>query len=91
METEKNQRESERKKPAGMAPLLRLLRPYWKRWILATGALLVGSVINLALPQVVRVTVDDAVATGNISVLKEIAVYAIAGLLLLAVACSVRA
>jgi len=84
MKSDRKQREESGKSAGGMAPLLRLLRPYWKRWILATSALLVGSVINLALPQVVRVTVDDAVANGDVSALQEIAVYAIAGLLLLA-------
>ena len=68
----------------GIGPLVRLLKPYSGRWLLATTALLIGGGINLALPQAVRIAVDEAVTDGNFGILKEIAVVAGVGCVLLA-------
>lgn len=45
--------------------LIGLLRPYRGRWMVATAALVVGGVVNLALPQAFRVGIDDALAVGD--------------------------
>ena len=45
--------------------LVALMRPYRSRWWLATAALLLGGVVNLALPQAFRVGIDGAMANGD--------------------------
>ncbi|GMV41038.1 MAG: ABC transporter ATP-binding protein [Myxococcales bacterium] len=50
---------------AQLRSLVALLRPYRARWWLATSALLLGGVVNLALPQAFRVGIDGALAQGD--------------------------
>ena len=65
--------------------LLELLRPYKFRWFLATGALLVASGLNLALPQALRIVIDDAIVVGSSSNLGWIVAATVVGLAVLAV------
>ena len=64
--------------------LVRLLTPYKGRWVLATAALLTGGAVNLALPQAVRIAVDDAVVRGQPEALDGIVGLALVGFALLA-------
>ncbi|MBD88799.1 MAG: ABC transporter permease [Deltaproteobacteria bacterium] len=61
--------------------ILALLRPYRGRWVLATAALLLASGLRLALPQPVRIGIDEAVSNGDTSALR---ILVIAGLIVFA-------
>jgi ATP-binding cassette subfamily B protein len=50
--------------------ILVLLRPYKSRWVAATSALLLSSALRLALPQPVRIGIDEAVSAGETSTLR---------------------
>ena len=58
--------------------LVHLLAPYRVRWLLATGALLLGSAVQLTLPQAARLGIDRALARGDLDALDRIALAAIA-------------
>jgi ATP-binding cassette subfamily B protein len=45
--------------------LLGYLRPYWARVILAYGAMLAATLLNLFVPQVVKRAIDDGLASGE--------------------------
>ncbi|MCC6624426.1 MAG: ATP-binding cassette domain-containing protein [Deltaproteobacteria bacterium] len=64
--------------------LWRLIRPYRGRFLLATVALVLGAATNLALPQPVRLAIDDALATGDLSRLDVYAAIALGGFVVLA-------
>jgi ATP-binding cassette subfamily B protein len=48
--------------------MLNLARPEWRGLTVATGALLIGSLMSLAYPQAIRVLVDGALAGGQQSI-----------------------
>lgn len=75
---------------AQMRRMASLLEPYVGRWLLATLALLGGSAVNLALPQAVRVAVDDAVTQKNAAALDGIMVWAFVGFAVLALLAMAR-
>ena len=54
--------------------ILALLGPYKSRWVTATSALLLGSALRLALPQPVRLGIDDAVSAGETSTLRVLVI-----------------
>ena len=54
-----------------------LLRPYRGRWLVATALLLVGSGLQLALPQGLRLAVDEAVAVADQAMLDLVLVAAL--------------
>ncbi len=58
--------------------ILALLRPYQGRWMVATGALLLGSALRLALPQPVRIGIDEAVSAGDTSALRTLVIAGLA-------------
>lgn len=60
-----------------------LLRDYRGRWLLATAALLAGSAVQLALPQALRLAVDDAVAVADRDALDALVLLALAAFTLL--------
>jgi ATP-binding cassette subfamily B protein len=64
-----------------LAQIIKLLRPYKGRWWLATAALLLASVLRLALPQPVRIAIDDAIHAGDTSTLR---ILVVAGLVVFA-------
>lgn len=57
-----------------IARIVRLLRPYRRRFALATLALLAGSGISLLYPQAVRIAVDEGLSAGNLAHLDALAV-----------------
>ncbi len=73
-----------------MRPLLRLIRPYRGRWVIATTALLAGGGLNLALPQAVRIAIDDAVVAQDAGALNELLIWVLAAVGLLALFVFVR-
>ena len=52
--------------------LFQLVKPYRLRWFIATAALMFGGVVNLMLPQALRLAIDDAVTAGNSEKLAQI-------------------
>jgi ATP-binding cassette subfamily B protein len=64
--------------------LFQLLRPYRGRWIIATGALMFGGIVNLALPQALRLAIDEAVTRGDLDALSRILAFALAAFTVLA-------
>src|SRR5688500_4867671 len=56
-----------------LARLLALMAPYKARFILATLTLFIGSGLALSYPQAARIAIDDAIATGSLSRLNQIA------------------
>lgn len=69
---------------ARVGRLVALLRPHTGRWALATAALLLAASVNLALPQAVRLAIDDAVGRGDRELLAWICVGALLGFAALA-------
>jgi len=63
-----------------------LIRPYRGRWVLATIALLVGGLTNLVLPQPIRLAIDDALTSKDLSRLETFAWLAMAGFVVLGAA-----
>lgn len=53
------------------------LRPYWRQMILAYGAMLGATALNLAVPQVVKRAIDEGLASGRAT-----ALFGAAGLIL---------
>lgn len=53
----------------GYARLLRFVRPYWRRLVLAGVILVLNSLASLALPLVVRSVIDSALVQGNLRLL----------------------
>lgn len=71
---------------AHMRRLFSLIRPYRGRFFLATAVLVLGSLVNLALPQPVRLAIDSAIASGDAEALTTWALIAVAGFILLGLA-----
>jgi len=63
--------------------LWRLIHPYRGRFAWATLALVLGAVTNLALPQPVRLAIDDAITTGDLSRVDLYAAVALGGFVVL--------
>ncbi|MCA9514755.1 MAG: ATP-binding cassette domain-containing protein [Myxococcales bacterium] len=68
---------------AHLRRLAALLRPYRRRWALATLALVLGGAVNLAIPQTARLAIDRAMAEGDVGALDLIAGLAFGGFVLL--------
>jgi ATP-binding cassette subfamily B protein len=68
-----------------MRRLLAYLRPYWRQVALAAGAILLGSAAALAQPYLIKVAIDEYIATGQTAGLGWLALLY---LLILAVAFS---
>lgn len=60
--------------------LLGYLQPYWGRMVLAYGAMLFATVLNLTVPQIIKEAIDNGVADGRAAALFS------AGALILAIA-----
>ena len=58
--------------------LLHYLRPYWLQMIVATAALLVSSLVVLALPWAVSMLIDAVFSTGDQQLLTQISVILLA-------------
>ena len=71
-------------------PLLRLIRPYTGRWLIATSALLVGGALNLVLPQGVRYAIDEAIVGRNQEALEDVLLLFIVCICALAVLVFIR-
>lgn len=71
---------------AHMRRLFALIRPYRGRFLLATAVLVLGSLVNLALPQPVRLAIDSAIASGDAEALTTWALIAVFGFILLGLA-----
>ena len=71
---------------AHMRRLFSLIRPYRGRFLLATAVLVLGSLVNLALPQPVRLAIDSAIASGDAEALTTWALIAVVGFILLGLA-----
>ena len=56
---------------------MRLIAPYKGLWAGATIALLAAGLVNLSLPQLVRVAIDDALVASDPEALKEILLVAV--------------
>ncbi|MFT7578711.1 MAG: ABC transporter fused permease/ATP-binding protein [Myxococcota bacterium] len=67
------QAKADRSTKAHLKRLIGLLRPYRTRWILATATLLANSLVNLGLPQAVRIAIDDALKARDVDLLGLIA------------------
>lgn len=80
----------ERFAPSNLRRLFGLLRPYRARWLLSTVLLLAGAGVNLALPQAVRVAIDDALSTGDRAALGRITLMALGGFVVLGVLTGLR-
>jgi len=63
-----------------------LIRPYRGRWVLATISLLVGGLTNLILPQPIRLAIDDALTSKDLSSLEMFAWLAMGGFVILGAA-----
>ncbi|MDP6943580.1 MAG: ABC transporter transmembrane domain-containing protein, partial [Myxococcota bacterium] len=70
--------------------LLRLIGPYRRLWIFATLALIAAGLLNLTLPQVLRVAIDDALVAGDSDALGAVLLLALGVFVLLAVLTFVR-
>ena len=73
-----------------LRPILRLIQPYKGRWFLATGALLAGGALNLALPQGVKYAIDDALVGGDSEALNHVLFACIGLIAILAVLVFIR-
>ncbi len=62
--------------------LLGYLRPYWRQVVLAYAAMLLATLLNLAVPQIIKTAIDRGLAVGT----AEMLYWAAAIILLLAVA-----
>jgi ABC transporter fused permease/ATP-binding protein len=71
-------------KNRGVSNLLGLIAPYKSRWALATLALIVASGVGLAIPQGVRLAVDEVLSDGNAAVLGRWSWIAVSAFLMLA-------
>ncbi len=56
-----------------MRRLLRYLRPYWPRVLLAFVCIVVGSVLQLAQPYLMKLAIDEYIANGDLAGLDRIA------------------
>ena len=56
-----------------MRRLLVYLRPYWRQVALACGAILIGAGASLAQPYLLKVAIDQHIATGNLEGLDRLA------------------
>ena len=56
-----------------MRRLLRYLRPYWPRVLLAFVCIVVGSVLQLAQPYLMKLAIDEYIANGDLAGLDDIA------------------
>lgn len=56
-------------KTAVYGRLLGYLRPYWPRVFLAYAAMIVATLLNLLVPQVIKLAIDDGLVSGNASAL----------------------
>jgi ABC-type multidrug transport system fused ATPase/permease subunit len=59
--------------PRVVARLLAYLRPYWRRMALAFLAMLAGTALALLTPYLIKLAIDDHIATGDIPGLTAIA------------------
>ncbi len=75
---------------AHLSRLFALIRPYRGRWLLATVVLLIGGLTNLALPQPIRLAIDNAIEHRDLSQLALYAGLAMAGFVLLGLATVLR-
>lgn len=80
----------ERFAASNLRSLFGLLRPYRGRWMLSTVLLLAGAGVNLALPQALRVAIDDALSTGDRAALGRITLMALGGFVVLGVLTGLR-
>jgi ATP-binding cassette subfamily B protein len=71
---------------AHLSRLYTLIRPYRGRFMLATTVLVLGSLVNLALPQPVRLAIDSAIVSGDADTLTLWALVACVGFILLGLA-----
>ena len=56
-----------------MRRLLHYLRPYWRQVALAAVAISVGAVVSLAQPYLIKIAIDQHVATGQLQGLNQLA------------------
>lgn len=70
--------------------LFRLILPYRGLWAFATVALVCAGLVNLSLPQVLRVAIDDAIVAGDPDALKTVLLIALGVFILLAALSFVR-
>jgi ABC transporter fused permease/ATP-binding protein len=75
---------------AHLQRLFALIRPYRRRWLVATFVLLIGGLTNLALPQPIRLAIDDALTRRDLSTLSTYAALAMGGFILLGLATVLR-
>jgi ATP-binding cassette subfamily B protein len=55
-----------------IARLASLIKPYWGRWVWATLMLFAGGAINLALPQLLGLAIDEGIVVGDEERLREL-------------------
>jgi ABC-type multidrug transport system fused ATPase/permease subunit len=70
--------------------LLAFLRPYWRRMVVAFLLMLVATAMTLLTPYLIRLAIDQSIATGDTAGLARISLLTAAAFLLLAVATAVQ-
>jgi subfamily B ATP-binding cassette protein MsbA len=60
--------------PIRFSRLLRYLRPYWRRMLIATIALIFSSLLSLVFPAVIQNVVDSVLVAGDVALLDQITI-----------------